>query len=203
MKIKYKSYKLSEEKLAIIEHARVILEEYTEQGYTLSLRQLFYQFVSRDPLPNTQKDYKRLGDIVGQGREMGLLDWDHLEDRGRSAKSLTHWTSPSELIKAVVNAYTIDLWEGQPKRVEVWLEKDALSEIVGNACRPFDTTYFANKGYCSMSAIWDAGHNRFREYFKKGLDVLVLHLGDHDPSGIDMSRDIEERLRMFSQVQQY
>ena len=68
---------------AIIQTANDICENYAQQGYDLSLRQLYYQFVSRALLPNTEQNYKRLGSIISDARLAGLLDWDYIKDRGR------------------------------------------------------------------------------------------------------------------------
>jgi hypothetical protein len=60
-----------------------IIEEYQAQGYSLTLRQLYYQLVSRNLIANTQKEYANLGNLLTKGRMMGLVDWDAIEDRGR------------------------------------------------------------------------------------------------------------------------
>jgi hypothetical protein len=78
-----------------------------------------------------------------------------------------------------------------------WVEKDALVEVVGMACSPLDVPYFACRGYTSQSAMWEAAMRIQDKIDKDGISPVIVHLGDHDPSGVDMSRDIEERLTMF------
>jgi len=97
---------------------------------------------------------------------------------------------------AVIKQFKLDKWANQPNMVEVWVEKEALSGVVEQACRPYQTPYFACRGYVSQSEMWRAAE-RFYRYAKEGKDVYVLHLGDHDPSGIDMTRDIMDRLETF------
>ena len=194
-RIKYRNYRPGKEAQALIDIANGILEEYDKQGFRLTLRQLYYQFVARDYLSNTQSSYTRLGDVISRARESGMVDWDHLQDRGRQVQSYPHWDSPHEIIRTCVDSYHLDLWADQDVRVEVWVEKEALIDVVGKACKKWDVSYFANKGYLSTSSIWDAGHNRF---LMDGKDVVIIHLGDHDPSGIQMTEDIERRLRLFS-----
>ena len=59
-----------------INQANEIIAEYQSQGFKLTLRQLYYQFVSRDLIPNTVQSYKSLGDVVNDGRLAGLIDWE-------------------------------------------------------------------------------------------------------------------------------
>lgn len=137
--------------LRVIAKANEIIAEYEALGFTLTLRQLYYQFVARDLLDAASAQYKE------------------------------------------------DIWRTQPFRVEVWVEKDALVGIIEPACNELRLPFFACSGYTSQSAQYEAGM-RFRGYMLRGQRVIVLHLGDHDPSGIDMTRDNDERARMFSRA---
>jgi hypothetical protein len=78
----------------------------------------------------------------------------------------------------------------------VWVEKEALIDVVGQAVRPFRLPHFACRGYTSQSEVWSAAM-RLLGYMREGLTPVIFHLGDHDPSGIDMTRDIRDRLALF------
>ena len=192
-RICYVEKNFRESSLAIVAQANEIIEEYTAQGFDLTLRQLYYQFVSRDLVANTQKEYKRLGSIINDARLAGLIDWDSLVDRTRNLQSLAHWTSPSQIVNSCASQYRIDKWEGQPIRPEVWIEKDALLGVISEVCEKLDVPYFSCRGYTSQSEMWGAAQ-RTEQYDQP---TLIIHLGDHDPSGIDMTRDIRDRLEMF------
>ena len=194
--IQYVKTKFGPERSAIISRVNDLIADYSSQGYTLTLRQLYYQFVARGWIANKQREYKRLGDIVNDGRLAGLVDWYAIEDRTRNLGGNSHWTDPGKIIESAAHSYMIDKWEDQPYRIEVWVEKDALEGVVGQAARSLDINYFSCRGYTSQTSMWDAGR-RLMRYAEKGQEIIVLHLGDHDPSGIDMSRDIQDRLRMF------
>lgn len=188
--------------LEIIHLANQIATAYQAKGYNLSLRQLYYQFIARDAFPNTEKSYKRLGAIINDARLAGLVSWEHIEDRGREAHGVD-WLghvplSVEEAIDRLQYRHNLDLWEGQDRRIEIWVEKQALEEVAQKAADSFRVGYFACKGYVSQSEMWAAGQ-RLREAIGEGQEPLILHLGDHDPSGIDMTRDIEERLSMFAE----
>lgn len=194
--IEYVPKKFKPSSLAVIEQAAAIIEEYREQGYQLTLRQLYYQFVSRDLMDNTMRNYKNLGSIVNDARLAGELDWEAIEDRTRNVRARTHWESPAEIVEAVAEQYHVDYWLEQETRVEVWIEKDALVGVIEKVCWRWDVPYFACRGYSSQSEQWRAGQ-RFVTHIKNGQSVKLIHLGDHDPSGIDMTRDNEDRLRQF------
>lgn len=183
---------------AIIEQANSIIAEYLTQGFTLTLRQLYYQFVARDLIANKQSEYKRLGSIINDARLAGLIDWHAIEDRTRNVRTHPSWESPADIIASCAQGYAIDLWEHQKYRPEVWIEKDALTGIIEPVCRQYQVPYFACRGYSSQSEQYRAG-KRFLQHADNGQTPIVFHLGDHDPSGIDMTRDNESRLSLFSE----
>jgi hypothetical protein len=190
--IQYQDIKFKKQSLGIIAQANRIIAEYTEAGFELTLRQLYYQFVSRNFLKNTEKSYKSLGSIINDARLAGMIDWDCIVDRTRFARSLPYWNTPADGIRAITSQFRIDKWEGQDWHVEVWIEKDALVGVIEGVCNRNQVTFFSCRGYTSQSEMWGAAQ-RLKQHDR----CLVIHLGDHDPSGIDMSRDIEERLNLF------
>jgi len=195
-KICYIPKNFREKSLTYIAHAIRIIEEYQAQGFNLTLRQLYYQFVARDLIPNIQKEYQKLVNIISDARLAGLIDWNSIEDRTRELKDLPHWSSPASILRAAASGYRIDKWNRQPYRVEVWIEKDALTGVIEGVCKRWDVPYFSCRGYNSQSEMWVAGQ-RLINHSQDGQRCLVLHLGDHDPSGLDMTRDIRERLITF------
>jgi hypothetical protein len=196
MKIKYKDFRLSAASLNLVEQCNEIIENYTTQGFILTLRQLYYQLVSRDVIPNTEKSYKRVGSIINDARLAGLVDWSAIEDRTRNVRSLAHWDNPADIVDAVAKQFRMDMWEGQTYRPEVWIEKDALVGVIEGVCHQYDVPFFSCRGYTSQSEMWSASQ-RMIKHAENGQVPYILHFGDHDPSGKDMSRDIAARLNMF------
>lgn len=195
----YKPKKLSQAHADIVAVANLILAEYAEQGYDLTLRQLYYQYVSRGYIANSDREYKRLGSIINDARMAGYIDWKQIVDRTRYIREVPSWSSPGAIVQGAANGYQRDLWEDQDTRVEVWVEKDAVVGVIERACEDLRVPFLSCRGYTSASEMWGASR-RFLGYFDKGKRVKILHLGDHDPSGIDMSRDIEHRLFLFLAV---
>lgn len=183
--------------LEVIEIANRIVGEYAADGYDLTLRQLYYQFVTRDIIPNEQSEYNKLGTAINNGRLAGLIDWNSIVDRTRQHEANSHWDSPADILESTAESYAIDTRADQDDYLEVWVEKDALVGVIERACEPLDIGYLSCRGYVSQSAMWRAAM-RFKRQEQNGKDcTILLHLGDHDPSGIDMTRDIQDRLTMF------
>jgi hypothetical protein len=193
----YRDKKFTKDHLQIIQAANRIIEEYDAQGFSLTLRQIYYQFVAKGWLPNKQSEYDRLGGIMSEGRMAGLVSWTAIEDRNRALMGTTTHESPKRAVEGVAARYRIDKWEDQPWRPEVWVEKAALEDVVGSMCGQLQVDFFSCRGYNSQSAQWRAGQ-RFAGYIRKGQRPIVFHLGDHDPSGLDMTRDNQERLSLFA-----
>jgi hypothetical protein len=197
MKVKYQDKRFQTKTLTAINHANVILDEYVRQGFTMSLRQLYYQFVARDLLENTQANYKLIGRTVSDARLAGLIDWDSIEDRNRSLRTHSSWDGPENIIRGAARSYAEDRWKGQRYRPEVWIEKAALLGVIEPICNEYRLPYFATIGNNSQTEMREAGE-RFADYIAIGLIPVVLHLADHDPNGLDMTRDCRDRLSMFA-----
>lgn len=194
--IKYAEHGFYKKQLGWIDHANAILDEYAAQGYDLTLRQLYYQFVARDIIPNTMKSYKRLGELVNNARMAGLIDWDRILDRTRFLRGIASWDSPADVVNNAAEGYREDLWATQPYYVEVWIEKDALVGVFERICAELRLPLFSCRGYTSQSEMWSAAE-RIIDRENNGKMAIIFHFGDHDPSGIDMSRDIQDRLTIF------
>lgn len=193
----YREKEFSKDHLKIIQATNAIIEDFDRQGFSLTLRQIYYQFVAKGWLPNKQSEYDRLGKIISEGRMAGLVSWTAIEDRNRALMGTTTHESPKRAVEGVAARYRIDKWEDQAWRPEVWVEKAALEDVVGSMCQQLQVDFFACRGYNSQSAQWRAGQ-RFAGYIRKGQRPIVFHLGDHDPSGLDMTRDNQERLSLFA-----
>jgi len=211
----------------LLDAARAYAEKYRDDGYSLTLRQLYYALVSDKLIPNAQNSYKRLGDVLGEARFAGEFEMDLIVDRGRKAGG-----SKQAEVKVDVNAaerearnyvgaipywaINIDRWFGQQTHVSVWVEKDALSGVFEKPCKDLGVGFFACKGYPSHSALWEwlkqleKAHQRSQEPVEDNdgrIDVpppieeaVVLYFGDHDPDGWQIHRSAEAALNAFADV---
>ena len=142
-KIEYEIKKFSLKSMETIRQAESIIAEYQSQGFSLTLRQLYYQFVARGLIANTERDYKRIGNIVSDARRAGLIDWYSIEDRTRFIRSLPKWDKPQDILESAKDSYHRDLWATQEKRIEVWIEKDALVGVIESVCQENDVSFFS------------------------------------------------------------
>jgi hypothetical protein len=173
-----------------------IITEYAEQGYRLTLRQLYYQLVSKDIIPNKQSEYAKLSTLLTKGRMAGFVDWDAIEDRLRKPYIEYSVRDVSHAIKDTIEQYKLNRQLGQETYIEVWVEKDALSGVLRRITDKYHVKLMVNRGYSSTSAMHDS-FIRMKRETNMGKEILILYLGDYDPSGLDMIRDIKERLNTF------
>lgn len=184
------------ERLAKIQVANQIIAKYLGMGMRLTLRQLYYQFVAHHGLPNNERSYQNLGKLISEARLAGLVDWNAIEDRGRVCAVPAAWSSAQALVEVALKQFRLPRWEGQPHYVELWVEKQALAGVLEPVADEHHIPLMVNKGYSSQSAMY-ASAQRFLAHGAKCESSVLIYLGDHDPSGEDMVRDIGERLRLF------
>lgn len=197
MKIKYEEWSPKPASLALVNHCNAVITQYEHDGLRLTLRQLYYRLVASDIIPNTPRSYKNLGAIVNKARLAGLISWEAIEDRGRFLRGFHTFESPEDFITRKARDYKEDVWSSQRNHVEVWVEKDALIGVIGRAANKRRVDHFSCRGYTSVTAIWEAAQRFGHITEETGKEVHIIHLGDHDPSGLDMTRDIEDRLRLM------
>ena len=193
-----------------------IVEEYVGQGYRLTVRQLYYQLVARGYIENTERSYQRICSTVNDAKLAGLMDWDAIEDRTRAFIRRTRWENGSAIMSAAASGFHMDMWSNQAIRVFVIVEKEALAGVLEGVCNELDILLLAARGYPSGTVLREfalsdllpaIGYTRHGEPVKGFLPgrggkafrqtFCILHFGDHDPSGIDMSRDLGDRLALF------
>lgn len=197
MKEAFIQKKFSAASLSTINTIIGIVADYARQGYRLSVRQVYYQLVAKALIENTEKSYKRIVGLVSDARLAGLIDWNAIEDRNRETITPPMWESPAQIVEAAARQFAIDRWEDQPNHVEVMVEKAALEGVLIPVCREMGIRFTANRGYSSSSTMYEAA-KRMERMRGLGKTVFILYLGDHDPSGIDMTRDVRDRLSLMS-----
>ncbi len=183
----------------VVEATRRILGEYS---YRLTVRQVYYRLISPpyQLFPNTATNYKTFDKILTKARERHEVDWRKIEDRARSilGGEKNVFDSPEGYVDWLFGElneryYDKSYWESQSSHVEVWVEKDALSTLFERAVKQYRIVVFPSRGYSSYTKVMEA-----LERFPRRKNVIILHFGDHDPSGLDMSRDLSSRLEGYS-----
>jgi hypothetical protein len=194
MKIEFKQIKLGPKRMTLLEKVNIVLEDYARQGYVLTLRQLYYRLVTQNVIPNRPNEYAKLSDVLTEGRLGGIVDWNSIEDRVRVPKRPYTVDDIDDAISDTVNQYRLDRQLGQKNYVEMWTEKDAISNILYRQTAEYGIPLLVNRGYSSTTAMYES-YKRMERAIKRGQVPHVVYFGDHDPSGLDMAlRDIPERL---------
>lgn len=223
MRKKFREPKLSKPNMERLILINRILREYQDDGYVLTLRQLYYQLVTKNVIINHDKEYGKLSILMKEGRMGGIVDWKAIEDRLREPDVPANWDSPKEVLEAALYSYRRNRMQGQETYIEVWVEKDALSGVLKRVTEKYGIPIIVNRGYSSVTAMYDA-YNRFttalnviyglneeegfedleedenkeEEAYIPDGKVVILYLGDHDPSGLDMIRDVKDRIMEFA-----
>jgi hypothetical protein len=183
------------ESISLIANCNKVVDEYLEQNLRLTLRQLYYQLVTKNIIRNEERSYKNLSNLVSDARLAGMIDWDAIEDRIRVPRIPSEWLNIQELVDSALYSYRLPRWETQENYIELWVEKDALAGVLQPLAHQYHVPMMVNRGYSSQSAMYEAS-KRFLNNSEK-IMLAIIYLGDFDPSGEDMVRDIEDRMRIF------
>jgi hypothetical protein len=156
----------------------------------LTVRQLFYQLVSRGEVQKTERAYKRVCDATVQMRLDGSLSYGKIADGSRTRRTSISWNGMKGLLEDAAAMYRRDYWAGQACRVEIWCEKDALTGVIRPVCYEYGVTYVATRGFPSLTLVYESAV----EMARAGCLFRVYYFGDHDASGRAIDRNLESEL---------
>jgi hypothetical protein len=187
---------------------RRILDDHRQYG-KLTIRQVYYQLVSKGIIENSKHSYQNYGHHCTTGRKAGAIPWEAFEDRARTFHKeplpqydINNEGDPQEALKTwftyalnpkVSKEYDIPTWEDQPFFVEVWIEKDALAGFLSPLCKDLGVGLVVSRGYTSYTFKQEA-IQRFKRIVEQDREPVLLYLGDLDPSGFDIYRCLETEI---------
>lgn len=178
-----------------MESIRCAIETVLGELNPMTVRQLFYQLVSRGVIPKTELAYK--GTVVRLLTEMrlsGRIPFGWIADNTRWMRKPRSYSSLAEMLQRSTEFYRRALWDEQDAYVEVWLEKDALAGVLYDVTALWDVPLMVTRGYPSLSYLHEAAESIQHQ----GKPCFLYYLGDHDPSGLDIPRTVEQRIREFA-----
>lgn len=192
----------------IVEKIKVELEVYEIEGYKPTLRSMFYRLYTKGLIPNTSASYISLDRATVKARWSGKLPINCFTDNSRKVlnKFNEDYFSPKEfidnrikIIQSIPYNYInlIPKWHNQPHYIEVWIEKDAMGNILQSILNGRDVKIIPNKGFTSLTFLYECA-NRLKHFKKLGKDIHILYFGDFDPSGDYMVDDLINRLNRLN-----
>ena len=151
----------------VFEQIDEIVDEYIMMGIKLTNRQLYYQLVGRDYIPNADEVYKRICTFLTDSRYGGLIDWEAIEDKERIPEKHSEWEDVNSLVESAIHSYRLPRWEDQEYYVEMYCEKKAGINVLQPIADKWHIYFGFNKGYSSASAMYDLA-KRIEEQIDNG-----------------------------------
>lgn len=180
---------------ADIEHLRRLLRDVVAEQRPMTVRQVFYQLVSRGAIAKTENEYKQtVIRLLGEMRMAGRIPFGWIADNTRWMRKPTTYSSLEEALLRTASFYRRARWDEGDAYVEVWCEKDALAGVLYDVTSEWDVPLMVTRGYPSLSYL----HEAAEVIAEQDRPVYLYYFGDYDPSGVDIARNTEARLRQFA-----
>ena len=174
-----------------IERIKEGIFDFSRQMYPVTIRQIFYHLTTIGMVRKTENEYRNtVSRLCGNMREKGELPWEWIADNTRWMRKPRTYNSFEEALSLTVSTYRKNLWLYQDIDVEIWLEKEALSGVIYSITAEWDVPLMVTRGYPSKTFLHNAAEN-----IGHAKPCQIYYFGDYDPSGLDISRFVEERLR--------
>ncbi len=205
---------LSQGTKELIDYAYRLLEA----DHPQTLRQLHYAIFSRNEIEyeNDRSSYRRLGAASTIARRR-YRQWEldpavrqqHASERPAHAiphnwmvdetlqpESVSVWQNADGYIQTVKRSYRRDAWQTQERYCEVSSEKGTVLSSLRPIKEEFGITLRVCHGFGSTGMEGQIGE----EFTSIGKEIVVFFLGDHDPSGHVIERDIHRRVKAASGI---
>ena len=190
---------MQKKSIQLLEQVKEIIESY---DFALTLRQIYYQLVAKQIIPNQQKYYMKLSRLCVIGRDEGILPEDAFADRLRQVDKPSSYLDLADFMATVKAAYRKDKWQNQSSYLEIWTEKDALRSVLTEITYPYDVNLMVVRGQVSRTAIYES-YERYSKKIEEGNDCYLYYAGDFDPSGLSIYNSLEERIRNYGIAGKY
>lgn len=179
----------------LLEQVQLVLEEYREQ-LPLTCRQIFYRLVGRFSYPKDERAYRRLTEMLGLARRGRVIPFDAIRDDGAAVVRPALWETSDDWLSAVVQQASrvrLSPWQRQSRYVEVICEAGGMVPMLARVADRFGVTVRSGGGFDSITAK----HDLAQHFAAQGKPVIVLHIGDFDPSGEALWMNLSEDVSAF------
>lgn len=180
----------------LVQAVNEVLYEYREQ-LPLTIRQIFYRLVGTDFIGKTERDYGNLCELINRARRAHLIDMGSFRDDGFRQTRIDCFGSLSDAVSVYrthAESITMDRQQGQAQRLMVWCEAGGMKPMLERVCTPYGVTVSTSSGFDSTTTKHQTG-----KAFAELESIEVLHIGDHDPSGVCVFGSLDEDVRAFAE----
>jgi hypothetical protein len=164
-----------------------------EAAQPITGRGIGYKLFTAGLIPSmSTSDMQKVYRLLRQAREEDTIPWEWIVDETRSLERVSTWDNPAAYARAVARSYRRDFWNQQPARVEVWSEKGTIRGLLQPVLDEYAVGFRVMHGFASATAVYDVAQD------DDGRPLIVLYVGDYDPSGMFMSEeDLPTRLDKY------
>ena len=154
-----------------------------ETAQPITGRGIGYKLFTQGLIPSMGRaDMQRVYRLLKEARERDDIPWGFIVDETRELERASSWSDPAEYVQAVSRSYRRDFWLQQPSRVEVWSEKGTVRGVLAPVLDEYGVGFRAVHGFSSATMAYDVSNN------DPDHPLIVLYVGDYDPSGMYMSK---------------
>jgi rhodanese-related sulfurtransferase len=193
----FASWQPQADTLQLLERVRAVLGEY-EDYLPLTIRQIFYRLVGVHEYEKTERAYKRLCENLNRARRARLIPMSTIRDDGGTVIAPSNvWDSAKEFLATAreqAKRVQLDRTRGQSTRLVVFCEAGGMAPQLARVANPYGVTVMSGGGFDSLTDK----HNFAAELASHERPTEVLHIGDHDPSGVSMFLAFLEDVEAFT-----
>lgn len=177
---------------------RDALQQIVDEYDRMTVRQIYYQAVSRGVIDKTEVEYKStICRLLADMRRDGTIPYDKIADNTRWMRKPRTYSGLHDMLENTHRTYRRALWDEQDAYVEIWLEKEALAGVLVEITSKWDVPLMVTRGYPSISYV----HSAAETIEAQGKPAYLFYFGDHDPSGVDIDRCLEKQLRELTDAE--
>jgi hypothetical protein len=179
----------SKKSIELIEAMRSI----AEAAQPITGRGVGYKLFTAGLIPSMGRaDMQRVYRLLKEAREQDIIPWEWIVDESRELERVSSWDDPEQYTRCVINSYRRDYWDQQLMRLEVWSEKGTVRGVLQPVLDEYGVGFRVMHGFASATAVYDVAQGDY------GRPLIVLYVGDWDPSGLCMSeQDLPMRLEKY------
>jgi hypothetical protein len=164
-----------------------------EAAQPITGRGIGYKLFAAGLIPSmARSEMQRVYRLLTKARENGDIPWEWIVDETRTLERVSTWDSPADYARCVARSYRRDFWNQQPARCEVWSEKGTIRGVLQPVLDQYAVGFRVQHGFSSATSVYDVSQD------DDGRELIVLYVGDFDPSGMYMSEeDLPNRLSKY------